>query len=108
MPPKPFKQDLLQPGSFESCFRETGFNGKFRFQRHFQPSAPTHGACAAGNTQLRRRPQPRPDLRGCPPTPGPPGDARGRAGAHGQVSRGGERRPLRGREGSAARAQARP
>lgn len=29
---------------------------------------------------------PGPDLCGCPPTPGPPGDARGRAGAHGQVS----------------------
>lgn len=57
-----------------------------------------YGACA-WNTQLQRRPQPRPDLCGCPPTPGPPRDARGRAGAHGQVSRGGERRLLRGREG---------
>lgn len=103
MSPKPFKHDgLLSPDQPEWCLGETGFNGKLRFQPHFQSCPlhppPLHGACA-WSTQLRRRPQPRPDLCGCPPTPGPPGDARGRAGAHGQVSQYRERRPRREREG---------
>lgn len=87
---------------YSSLVHPSGLSGKLDLTANSDfsgiSSPPTHGACA-WNTQLRRRPQPRPDLCGCPPTPGPPGDARGRAGAHGQVSRGGELRLLRGREG---------
>lgn len=87
---------------YSSLVHPSGLSGKLDLTANSDfsgiSSPPTHGACA-WNTQLRRRPQSGPDLCGCPPTPGPPGDARGRAGAHGQVSRGGELRLLRGREG---------
>ena len=108
MPPKPFKQALLQPGSFEWCFRETRFNGRFRFQRQFQTPAPRHTVPARVTPSSDAGLRPGPTSAAARQRPGRLGTREGGPAPTAKFPAAESGVPSEGAKVPAARAQARP